>query len=150
MTQKNENRKRIAENKKALFQYLVLDRWEAGIVLSGDEVKAVRRNQVNFKDSYVQIDQGECYLIGFHIAYTKSYATAYPDRKRKLLLHKAEIRRLASKVIEKGLTIIPLSIYLKENLVKIEIGTAKGKTLYDKRQSIKEKELKQNIRKEFW
>ncbi len=142
--------KKIAENKKAWFNYHILDKWEAGIQLTGDEVKAVRNGRVNFKDSYAQMEKGEFYLIGLHISYTKSYGTPMPDRKRKLLLHKAEIRRITSKAQEKGLTIIPLSVYIKKNYIKVEIGTAKGKALYDKRRTTKEKELSRNIRKEVW
>lgn len=142
--------KKIAENKKAYFQYHVIDRWEAGIVLIGDEVKAIRHGNVNFKDSYVVFEKDESWIHGFHISYTKSYGTAYPDKKRKLLLHKSEIRKISSKVKEKGLTIIPLSIYFKNNHVKLEIGSAKGKTLFDKRKTIKEKDINRSLRNDVW
>ncbi len=142
--------KMIAKNKKAFFDYHILDKWEAGIQLTGDEVKAVRNGKVNFKDSYAQAEKGEFFLVGLHISYTKSYGTPMPDRKRKLLLHKAEIRRISSKSQEKGLTIVPLAVYIKKNYIKVEIGTAKGKALYDKRRATKEKELSRNIRREVW
>jgi SsrA-binding protein len=150
MAQVNGEKKIIADNKKAWFQYHILDRWEAGIVLIGDEVKAVRNKNINFKDSYVLIEKEECFLYDFHISYTRSYGTAYPDQRRKLLLHKSEILRISAKTKEKGLTIVPLSIYFRGQRIKVEIASAKGKAQYDKRKTIKEKELSRNLRKEVW
>ncbi|MBA4251425.1 MAG: SsrA-binding protein [Chlorobiaceae bacterium] len=139
----------IVVNRKAEFEYFILQRYEAGIILKGTEVKSLREGKANFIDSYVQIKNGEVWLIGLHINEFKhgNINNHEPTRTRKLLLNRIEIRKLNSKVIEKGLTLVPLRIYLKGSLVKIEIGIAKGKKNYDKREDIKKKDLKREEQK---
>ena len=150
MENKNKNIKVVAENKKAHFQYHILDRWEAGIVLLGPEVKAIRAGQMNFKDSYIDSKGSELFLIGFHIPANIIFGSYNPDRKRKLLLHKSEINRIIGKITEKGLTLIPLRVYFLNQNIKIEIATAKGKTNYDKRRAIQEKENKLEMNRKQW
>lgn len=139
----SENIKILAKNKRAYHDYLIGDKFEAGIVLKGTEVKSVRDSLFNFKDAYVRIQNSECWLIGFHISHYKNsgYATHDPDAKRKLLLHRMEIFRLQKKAEQEGYTLVPLSIYLKQGLIKVEIGVAKGKKLYDKRAAIRDKDM---------
>ena len=134
--------KPIARNKKAFHNFQILDKWEAGIALKGTEVKSLRNGQVQMADSYARIDDGEVYLIGLHISpYEKTaHGNHDPTRKRKLLLHRREIRRLTTKVHERGLTILPLSLYFKRGLAKVELGLARGKRQYDKRQDIKKRD----------
>ncbi len=133
----------IAENRKAFHDYFIEQEFEAGIELQGWEVKSLRAKRVNLKESYVKIIRDEVFLIGCHITPLESTSThifADPTRSRKLLLHKREIHRLAGLVAEKGFTLAPLKLYWKKHLVKVKIGLAKGKKLYDKRQSIKERD----------
>ncbi|WP_448874474.1 SsrA-binding protein SmpB [Desulfobulbus propionicus] len=133
----------ISKNKKAFHDYYIDQTFEAGIVLSGPEVKSLRSAKVNLKDGYAQVKDGEVFLYNVHIspyAYT-TYANQDPLRVRKLLLHKREIRKLIGKLHEKGIALIPLKIYFIENgKVKVELGLARGKKLYDKRAALKEKE----------
>lgn len=142
----------IAVNKEARAEYEIIESYEAGIELEGSEVKALRNKQtVSFKDSFVRIEGGEAFLYNLYIAPYR-YATIKPPdplRKRKLLLHKREILRLMGKVKEKGYTIIPLKLYFKGNRVKVEIGLAKGKKLYDRRQEIRERELRRQLGREI-
>jgi len=142
--------KTIAVNRRARREYHVLEDFEAGICLKGAEVKSIRAGQVNFKDAYVIIDDFEAWLEGLHIAVYK-FAAAYsdlsPTRRRKLLLNKREIHRLHGKVSEKGLTIVPLAIYLKHGLVKIKIGLARGKHLYDKRHDMVKRDVEREIQR---
>jgi len=142
----------IAENKEAKTKYDILETYEAGIVLRGSEVKSLRsKGTVSFKDSFVKIINGEAFLYNLYIAPYK-HATIDnhdPLRTRKLLLHKREILRLAGKVQEKGLTIIPLRLYWKNNKVKVLIGLAKGKKLYDRRRELKERDMKRELEREF-
>jgi len=140
----------IAKNKRMEYLYTIFDRWEAGIVLTGPEVKGVREGKIAFKDSYVEPINNELYLVGFHISPVNSTLKINPDRKRKLLLHRREISKITGRVTEKGFTVIPLSVYIKNNIVKLEIGLAKGKRKYDKREEIKEKELKKEIKSLKW
>ncbi len=142
--------KTIAVNKKARHDYHIDDEFEAGIVLVGTEVKSIREGRVSFKDSYADIKKDEVFLRNLHIS---PYSFAYYDnheslRTRKLLLHKQEINKLIVKVKERGYTIIPLKIYFKNNKIKVKIGLAKGKKLYDKRESIKEKDVKRDLDRE--
>jgi SsrA-binding protein len=136
----------VANNKKAFHDYNILDKYEAGIVLVGGEVKAIRAGRVNLKDSYVRIERGEIFLLQAHISQleTTNRAFGYDEiRKRKLLLHKKEIAKLFGKVSKTALTIVPTKLYFSsKNLVKVEIGLAEGKKLHDKRQTLKEKDLK--------
>ncbi|OQY00556.1 MAG: SsrA-binding protein [Desulfobacteraceae bacterium 4572_130] len=140
----------IANNKKAKYNFFIFDEIEAGIVLSGTEVKSMRKGQVSIKDSYADISNGEVFLKQLHISPYKYayYGNHEPLRSRKLLLHKFEIKRLIGKVKEKGFSIIPLKIYFKNSRVKIKIGLAKGKKLYDKRESIKQKDIKREMDRE--
>ncbi len=135
--------KNITINRKARHEYSVLQTFEAGIVLLGTEVKSLRQGKVNFVDSYAALKNGEVWLIGAHISeYTQGNINNHiPTRDRKLLLNKSEIRRLIGKVKEKGLTLIPLRMYFKEGKVKVELALAKGKKVYDKRESIAKRDL---------
>ncbi|HQC55132.1 MAG TPA: SsrA-binding protein SmpB [Clostridia bacterium] len=137
----------VATNKKAYHDYFIEDSYEAGIELQGSEVKSIRNGAINLKDSYVQIKDGEAMLINTHISpYSKgSHFNPEPRRTRRLLLHKYEIRKLRQKVLEKGYTIVPTKVYLKQGLVKIEISLAKGKDAPDKRRTIMEREVKREM-----
>ena len=143
--------KNIAQNKKATHDYFVLDTYECGISLAGTEVKSVRAGNVNLKDSYASIKGGEIFILGMHISpYEKgNIFNKDPLRDRKLLLHKYEINKLTGKLKEDGLSLIPLKIYLKGSKVKVELALAKGKKMYDKRQSIAEHDAKRNIERKI-
>jgi SsrA-binding protein len=138
----------LATNRKALFQYQVLERAEAGLALVGTEVKSIRDGGLNFGDSYVDCRGGELFLVGCRVApYSHgSYLNHVPDRERKLLLHKREIVRLGGRVAERGLTLVPLRVYLKNGRVKLEIGLARGKHAHDKREAIKKKDQEREAR----
>jgi SsrA-binding protein len=138
-----EDYKNITVNRKARHEYSVIQTFEAGIVLQGTEVKALREGKANLVDSYASLKNGEVWLIGAHISeYTQGNINNHiPVRDRKLLLNKSEIRRLIGKVKEKGLTLIPLRLYFKNGKVKAEIALAKGKKVYDKRESIAKRDL---------
>ena len=142
-TKPDVNEKVIATNRKAFHDYFVLQKLEAGIALTGTEVKSLREGKVNLKDSYIDFDHGEAYLIGAHISpYSHGNRENHdPERKRKLLLHRREIDRLFGQVVEKGLTIVPLRLYFKSGRVKAEIAVVRGKKLFDKRESEKRREL---------
>lgn len=139
--------KQIAANKKAMHDFFVLDRFEAGIELTGTEVKSVRAGALNLKDCYARVKNGELWVHGMHISPYKqgSYFNADPDRDRRLLMHKREIIRLSSKVQQDGLALVPLSLYFKDSLVKVELGLCKGKKLYDKRNDAAEKSARREI-----
>lgn len=140
----------IIENKKASFEYIILEKFLAGIQLIGTEVKSVRQSKASISEAYCHIINNEIYLKGMHISDYKEikYTNHEPIRDRKLLLHKKEINKLSKLIKEKGLTIIPLSIKLSESgFIKVEIGLAKGKKVYDKRESIKEKDIKRQLEK---
>ena len=143
--------KLVANNKKAYFDYFIEDTYEAGIALVGTEVKSIRMGKCSIKESYIQIENGEVFVYGMHISpYEKgNIFNKDPLRTRKLLLHKTEIAKLRSGVDQKGYTIVPLTVYLKEGLVKVSIGLAKGKKLYDKRETIAKKDMKREQEKEF-
>ena len=140
----------IATNRKAFHRFSVLETYEAGLALRGTEVKSLREGQINFKDCYAAIDQGEAWLIGCHIApyHHGSDANHDPERKRKLLLHRREIERLLGKVAERGLTLVPLRLYFKDGRVKVELGLARGKKLHDKRAAIRERDERREMAKE--
>jgi SsrA-binding protein len=146
---KSAGEKLIASNKKAFHDYFVLDKWEAGISLSGTEVKSSREGRVNLKDSYAAIKGGEAFLLNCHISpYSHGNRENHdPTRTRKLLLHKNEIRKLIGKTNEKGLTLIPLRVYLKHGRIKVELGLARGKKQYDKRETERRKEAERETRK---
>ena len=137
----------ISRNRKAYHDYEILETYEAGIVLRGTEVKSLRESQVNFKDCYAAVDNGEAWLIGCYIApyHHGTDANHDPERKRKLLLHKKEIARLSSGTQERGWTIIPLRMYLKNGRLKLEIALARGKRQYDKRQAIARRDADRQI-----
>ena len=134
-----EGIKVIAENRQARFEYFVLDSYETGIVLSGDEVKSIRQGAANLRDSFGVIIKGEVFLRNCHITpYEKgSYFNSEARRDRKLLLKRSEIAKLSAKVNEKGLTLVPLKLYLKGSLIKLDLGLCQGKKLYDKRETLK-------------
>ena len=139
----------IALNKKASYDYFLSDYYEAGLVLEGSEIKSIRNGNVNLKDSYVQIKNGEAFIINMHIANYDKSGIFLPSttRSRKLLLNKLEINRIDSKVKEKGFTVVATRVYLKNGLAKLEIALAKGKKNYDKRETEKIKDINRNINK---
>ena len=147
---KSQGVKLIANNKKAYHDYFIEDTYEAGIALVGTEVKSLRMGKCSLKESYIQIKKGECLIHGMHISpYEKgNIFNRDPLRVRKLLLHDYEIRKLQAGVERDGYTIMPLKVYLKGQLVKLEIGLAKGKKLYDKRESMKERDIKRQAERE--
>ena len=141
----------IANNKKAYHDYFIEDTYEAGIELAGTEVKSLRMGKCSIKESYIQIEEGEVFVYGMHISpYEKgNIFNKDPLRIRKLLLHGYEIRKIEGKIREKGYTLVPLKVYFKGSLVKVEIGIAKGKKLYDKRQDIAKKDQRREAEREF-
>lgn len=143
--------KLIANNKKARYDYFIEDTYEAGISLCGTEVKSLRMGKCSIKESFVRVENGEVFIYGMHISpYEKgNIFNKDPLRVRRLLLHKYEINKLAGKLKEKGLTLVPLQVYFKGSLVKVEIGLARGKKLYDKRQDIAKKDQRREAEKDF-
>ena len=143
--------KLIANNKKAYHDYFIEDKYEAVIELFGTEVKSIRMGKCSIKESFIRIDKGEVYVYGMHInPYEKgNIFNKDPLRTRKLLLHRSEITKLGSRIAEKGYTLVPLQVYFKGSLVKMEIGLAKGKKLYDKRDDIAKKDQKREIDREM-
>ena len=141
------NIKTVATNRKAFHNYHIGDSIEAGIALTGSEIKSVRSGRVSLGDAYVRPEQGELWLINAHIARyeASSYLSHEPKRPRKLLLHRKEINNLASKVSEKGLTLVPTRLYIKGSIAKVEIALAKGKRLYDKREAISRREVEREL-----
>ncbi len=139
--------KTVATNRKAYHNYLIQDSVEAGIVLTGTEIKSIRAGRVSLGDAYVRPDAGELWLLNAHIARYEagSYLSYEPTRPRKLLLHRKQIDNLTSKVLEKGLTLVPLKLYIKNSIAKVEVALVKGKKLYDKRESIIRRETEREI-----
>lgn len=146
-----ESFKLIANNKKAYHDYFIDEKYECGIELSGTEVKSIRMGKCSIKESFVRIDKGEVYAYGMHISpYEKgNIFNKDPLRTRKLLLHKTEINKIAGKIKEKGYTLVPLQVYFKGSLVKVEIGLARGKKLYDKRQDIAKKDQQREVERDY-
>ena len=140
----------IANNKKARHNYLIESEYEAGIVLVGSEVKSIREGRVSFQDSYADIKNNEIFLRQLHISpYKYAYYTNHESlRTRKLLLHGYEIKKIWSKIKERGYTLVPLKIYFKNNKIKVKLGLGKGKKLFDKRESIKQKDMKRDLDRE--
>lgn len=138
----------IAENRKAFHDYHILDTWEAGMALLGTEVKSIREGRVNLRDSFARIEKGEVWLYNVNISsYShRGYADHEPLRQRKLLMHREEIRKLIGKTTEKGMTLVPLRLYFRKGRVKVEVGLAKGKKDYDKRETIKRREVERETR----
>ncbi len=145
------DRKIIAENRKARFDYFIEDTYECGIVLQGTEVKSVKNGNISFPDAFAEIVNGEVWVKNFHIS-EYSFSSIFnhnPDRPKKLLLHAEEIKRLTRRVEEKGCTLIPLDFYLKDGRVKVTLGVCKGKKMYDKRATIKDRDIQRDIQREF-
>ena len=143
--------KLIANNKKAYHDYFIEDTYEAGIALAGTEVKSLRMGKCSIKESFIRIEKGEMLIYGMHISpYEKgNIFNKDPLRTRKLLLHRYEIHKIGGKIREKGYTLVPLRVYFKGSLAKVEVGLARGKKLYDKRQDIAKKDLRREAEKEF-
>ena len=143
--------KLIANNKKAYHDYFIDETYEAGIVLHGTEVKSMRMGKCSIKESFIRIEDGEVFVYGMHVSpYEKgNIFNKDPLRVKKLLMHKYEINKLMGKVAEKGYTLVPLQVYFKEGKAKVEIGLARGKKLYDKRDTIAKKDAKREIEREF-
>lgn len=146
-----EGKKTIAENRKARFDYFIEDTYECGIALEGTEVKSVKNGNISFPDSFAEIINGEVWVKNLHIA-EYSFSSVFnhnPDRAKKLLLHREEIKRLTRKVEEKGYTLIPVEFYLKNGRVKVSLGVCKGKKQYDKRAAVKDRDIQRDIQREF-
>ena len=146
-----ESKKLIANNKKAFHDYFIEDKFEAGIALAGTEVKSLRMGKCSIKEAFIRIEHGEVFVNKMHISpYEKgNIFNKDPLRTRKLLLHKSEIRKLMGQIAQKGYTIVPLNVYFKGSLVKVEIGLARGKKLYDKRQDIAKKDQRREAERKF-
>lgn len=143
--------KLVANNKKAFFDYFIDDKYEAGIELAGTEVKSIRMGKCSIKESFIRISKGEVFIYGMHISpYEKgNIFNKDPLRPRKLLMHRSEINKLSGKLQEKGLTLVPLQVYFKGSLVKVQVGLARGKKLYDKRADIAKKDQRRELEKQF-
>ena len=146
-----EGKKIVANNKKVFFDYFIEETYEAGVSLAGTEVKSLRMGKGSIKEAFIRIEKGEVYLYGMHISpYEKgNIFNKDPLRVRKLLMHRYEINKLLGKIKEKGYTLVPLNIYFKGSLVKVEVGLARGKKLYDKREAIAKKDQRREAEKDF-
>ena len=146
-----ETMKLVANNKKAYHDYFIEEKYETGVVLHGTEVKSLRMGKCSIKEAFVRIENGEVYVYGMHISpYEKgNIFNRDPLRPKKLLMHKQEIHKLSGKLAEKGLTLVPLQVYFKNGRAKVEIGLARGKKLYDKRQDIAKKDMRREAEREF-
>ena len=146
-----ETVKLVANNKKAYHNFFILDTYEAGIALHGTEVKSLRMGKCSIKESFIRIEDGEVFIYGMHVSpYEKgNIFNKDPLRVKKLLLHKSEINKLLGKIKEKGMSVVPLKVYFKGSLVKVEIGLAKGKKLYDKREDIAKKDQQREAQRDF-
>ena len=144
-------KKLIANNKKAYHDYFILEKYEAGLVLHGTEVKSLRMGKCSIKEAFIRVEDGEMYIYGMHISPYEKGNIFNKDtlRVRKLLLHRYEINKIEGKLKEKGLTLVPLKVYFKDSLVKVEIGVARGKKLYDKRQDIAKKDQRREAERDF-
>ena len=147
-TEREKAQTSIAENRKAFHDFHILETFEAGIVLLGTEVKSIREGRVNLRDSFARVEDGEVFLYNVHISpYShRGYADHEPLRRRKLLLHRSEIRKLIGKTVEKGMTLVPTRLYFKDGRVKVAVSIAKGKKDYDKRETIKRREADRETR----
>jgi SsrA-binding protein len=147
-TDREKAQRVIADNRKAFHDYHVLDSWEAGVVLLGTEVKAIREGRVNLRDSFARVDRGEVWLMNVHISpYSHTgYAHHEERRQRKLLLHDHEIRKLTGSVAERGYTLVPLQMYFKDGRVKVQLALVKGKQAHDKRETIRRREVDRETR----
>jgi SsrA-binding protein len=146
---KTEGTKLLADNRKARADFEILQTFQAGIELQGSEVKSIRAGRVNLRDAFARVRRGEVYLLNMHISpLAQSHGQVFghdPTRDRKLLMHRSEIRKLLGSIDEKGLTLVPLKMYLKDGWIKVDLGIARGKKLYDKREDLKKKEAKREI-----
>lgn len=151
MAPKKETQKLIANNKKAYHDYFIDETYEAGVALHGTEVKSMRMGKCSIKESFIRIENGEVYVYGMHVSpYEKgNIFNKDPLRVKKLLMHKYEINKLAGKIAEKGYTLVPLQVYFKDGKAKVEVGLARGKKLYDKRQDIAKKDQRREMEKEL-
>lgn len=151
VAQKKDTQKLIANNKKAYHDYFIDETYEAGVALHGTEVKSMRMGKCSIKESFIRIENGEVFVYGMHVSpYEKgNIFNKDPLRVKKLLMHKYEINKLTGKVAEKGYTLVPLQVYFKEGKVKVEIGLARGKKLYDKRETIAKKDARRETEREF-
>jgi len=147
-TEREAARENIAENRKAMHDYHLLETFEAGIALQGTEVKSIREGRVNLRDSYARVEGGEVFLYNVHISPygNRGYVDHEPTRRRKLLLHRQEIRKLIGKTVEKGMTLVPVRMYFKNGRIKVAISLAKGKQLHDKRETVKRREAERETR----
>src|SRR5215470_11112218 len=147
MASQGDGDRTVASNRRARHEYEILETIEAGLVLRGTEVKALRTGQVNFKDAYATVRNGEVWFLGCHISpYSHGTdANHDPERDRKLLLHQREIKRLTGKIAERGLTLVPLRLYFKGGRAKLEVGPARGKKLHDKRSALREREVRREM-----
>ena len=147
-TDREKAQRTITDNRKAFHDYHVLDTWEAGLALLGTEVKAIREGSVNLRDSYARVDKGEVWLMNVHISPYSHTGYAHHDerRNRKLLLHRHEIQKLTGRVVERGLTLVPLSMYFKNGRVKVTLALVKGKQEHDKRETIRRREVDRETR----
>jgi SsrA-binding protein len=148
---KPDEERTVATNRKARHEYLVLETFEAGIALKGAEVKSLRQSRASLQESYGTLKNGEVWLFDMHISpYEQAAVEGYePTRARKLLLHKRESRRLVGKLAERGLTLVPLRVYFKNGIAKVELALAKGKRAYDKREALKQREAQRELEREF-
>ena len=148
LTEREKAQSDIAENRKAFHDFHLLETFEAGLVLLGTEVKAIREGRVNLRDSFARVEDGEAFIYNVHISpYShRGYADHEPLRRRKLLLHRSEIRKLIGKTVEKGMTLVPTRLYFKDGRVKVAVSIAKGKKDYDKRETIKNRETDRETR----
>ena len=151
MSTEKESRKLVANNKKAYHDYFIEETYEAGIVLHGTEVKSMRLGKCSIKESFIRIEDGEVFVYGMHVSpYEKgNIFNKDPLRVKKLLMHKAEINKIAGKITVKGYTLVPLQVYFNKGKVKVEVGLAKGKKLYDKRETIAKKDARRESEREF-
>jgi SsrA-binding protein len=149
MPARDPDRKIVATNRRARFEYEILETVEAGIALLGPEVKSLRAGKANLSDSYATFRRGEAFLVNVHVSPYEQAGRENPDprRERKLLLHRAEIARLQGKVAERGLTLVPLSLYFRDGRAKVELGLARGKRRYDKRESIRRREEEREVQR---
>jgi len=148
LSEREKAQSNIAENRKAFHDFHLLETFEAGLVLLGTEVKAIREGRVNLRDSFARVEGGEAFIYNVHISpYShRGYADHEPLRRRKLLLHRSEIRKLIGKTVEKGMTLVPTRLYFKDGRVKVAVSIAKGKKDYDKRETIKRREADRETR----
>lgn len=147
-TDRQQAQRIVADNRKARHDYHILETFEAGVVLQGTEVKAIREGRVNLRDSFARVERDEVWIYNVHISpYShRGYAEHEPTRRRKLLLHRHEIRKLIGRTVEKGMTLVPLQVYFKGGKVKVSVGLAKGKQVHDKREAIRKREVDRETR----